>query len=141
MRRYIVLALAVLLLIAADNPTKDETQEDANRLQGIWTVVSAEVDQQPDNAFTGKIMVVGSRFVILPKDLSLDEPEKLHYRLDATQNPKTIDFTINSQLYLLGIYELNGDTFRLCYSDIYNERPTEFTSKGQVLIQFRRAEQ
>lgn len=73
--------------------------------------------------------------------IRLDEPGKLHYRLDATQNPKTIDLTIDSQPYLRGIYELNGDTFRLCYSDIFNERPTEFTSKGQVLIRFRRAEQ
>jgi uncharacterized protein (TIGR03067 family) len=58
--------------------------------------------------------------------------------LDPTKTPKAIDFEITSGTYkgvvYLGIYELDGDTLRICFAMPDRPvRPTEFTAgKGSV---------
>jgi uncharacterized protein (TIGR03067 family) len=67
-------------------------------------------------------------------------------KIDATKNPKTIDLEITAGEYkgvvYLGIYELDGDTLRICFAlPDRAERPTEFSaSKGTVraLSEFKR---
>jgi uncharacterized protein (TIGR03067 family) len=59
-------------------------------------------------------------------------------KIDATKNPKTIDIEITAGEYkgvmYLGIYELDGDTLRICFAlPDRPERPTDFSaSKGTV---------
>jgi uncharacterized protein (TIGR03067 family) len=66
------------------------------------------------------------------------------YQIDPTKKPQTIDFTplkggrAEAQgKPQLGIYELDGDTFRYCVAYSGNPRPTEFTTNkpngGQAL--------
>ena len=60
--------------------------------------------------------------------------------IDSSQKPKHIDLDVNNQT-LKGIYELEGDTLKLCYNLISRERPTEFASKpdsGLVLVIHKR---
>jgi uncharacterized protein (TIGR03067 family) len=67
-------------------------------------------------------------------------------RIDAARNPKTIDLEIMAGEYkgivYLGIYELDGDTLRLCFAlPDRPVRPSEFSaSKGSVraLTEFKR---
>jgi uncharacterized protein (TIGR03067 family) len=66
--------------------------------------------------------------------------------IDPTQNPKTIDIEVTAGAYkgvvYLGIYELDGDTLRICFAlPDKPERPTDFSAaKGTVraLSEFKR---
>src|SRR5262249_52638914 len=50
--------------------------------------------------------------------------EKVQFRVDSTKKPKQIDFGEGAQ----GIYELDGDTLKLCWDQQAksNGRPTKF---------------
>jgi uncharacterized protein (TIGR03067 family) len=62
--------------------------------------------------------------------------------IDATKNPKTLAYNVNygAGLYL-GIYEIDGDTFKECLTEGSKERPKEFTAKagsGNQLLIYKR---
>ena len=60
--------------------------------------------------------------------------------LDATKQPKTIDLDVNGRV-LKGIYELDGDSLKMCYNLNDEARPTEFVSKpdsGLIVVVHRR---
>ena len=66
-------------------------------------------------------------------------------KIDPTKKPKTIEFTFTEgQLQgktSLGIYELQGDTFKYCRAAPDKPRPTEFSSKEgseQTLVVYKR---
>src|SRR5262249_47235108 len=56
------------------------------------------------------------------------------FKVDLTQKPKTIDITFTEGpekgKTVLGIYELEGDTYKLCLSLKDKDRPKEFVSKA-----------
>ena len=60
------------------------------------------------------------------------EPDKGTYTLDATTKPKRMAITgtagPNSGKTFPAIYELKGDTLRICYDLSGAKRPTEFKS-------------
>ena len=53
--------------------------------------------------------------------------------LDPSKKPKTIDYQMTGGYTKgqkqLGIYEVDGDTFKSCFSKPGAERPTDFTTK------------
>ena len=60
-------------------------------------------------------------------------------RIDPAAKPKTMDILgtdgPNQGKTFLAIYELNGDTLRVCYDLTGKVRPTEFkTRKGEALF-------
>jgi uncharacterized protein (TIGR03067 family) len=65
--------------------------------------------------------------------------------IDPTKTPKTIDFKptegADAGKTFLGIYEIGGETRRLCYAEAGRDRPAEFFAKsgsGHVLVTFMR---
>ena len=50
------------------------------------------------------------------------------YTLDPSTTPKSIDMTTGGRTKP-GIYDLQGDTLRLCMSENTDERPTAFDSQ------------
>lgn len=127
----LLLALAGLsgFAKAAEVPTDEELAKVKAELKGTWQVTSAEeggvmlpagVISQLKHIFDGDalIMVVG-------------EKEKLaQYKLNPTVSPKTIDI-IRKDEVALGIYELEGDTLRICLTKDL-QRPTKFESKSET---------
>ena len=66
-------------------------------------------------------------------------------KLDPTKKPKTIDITYTGGerkgQAVLGIYELEGDAFRVCVARPGDERPAEFSTKdgsGRTLVAYQR---
>jgi uncharacterized protein (TIGR03067 family) len=71
---------------------------------------------------------------------------------DRSQNPKTFDVGASSgddtrpNLEWSGIYEIEGDTLKLCFTEFKrgggkDERPKEFKSNPALLVVLRRVKQ
>ena len=124
--------LAISLVARADAPT-----DDAQAMQGTWTPTTAELGGQamPD-------ALLKSISLKLDKDHYEahvgDKSDKGTYTLDTASEPKGMSITgtegPNRGKTFLAIYQLDGDTLRVCYELSGEKRPSEFkTSKGTTL--------
>jgi len=123
--RLCLVVAASLAAFAADKP------DDSKALQGIWRPVKAELGGQPM-----------TEAVLKSTSLKLDNgkyevsvggnPDKGAYLLDSSSKPKGMTITgtegPNSGKTFPTIYELKGDTLRICYDLSGEKRPTEFKS-------------
>jgi uncharacterized protein (TIGR03067 family) len=141
MKRRLLLVLAVGLVAGAD-AAKDEARKDLGQLQGEWKLVSATRDGRamPEDMVKAlKATIKGDKFTIA-RDGKAVEGGGL--KLDATKKPKGIDMALGGgNQTALGIYELSGDSFKLCYSPPGKDRPKEFGAEegtGNTLSVWRR---
>ncbi len=126
---------------------------------GSWLIVSGMVGQAPDEAAVKKelakfegawrydsmemdgksIPLVGfedARLTIKGKDFVSKEVGATHkgtFSLDLAKKPKTIDVIFSEgpeagKVYK-GIYELDGDTYKVCMAVPGKDRPTAFETK------------
>jgi uncharacterized protein (TIGR03067 family) len=123
---YIGLAVAASLTALAADPT-----DDAKAIQGNWKPVKAELGGQPmaDTVLkTITLKLDHGKYDVLVGD----RPDKGTYTLDSTSNPKGMTITgtegPNRGKTFPAIYELKGDTLRICYDLSGAKRPTEFKS-------------
>lgn len=120
---------AVSLVRAEDDPAK----KDLAQIQGEWSMVSGTADGFEIPAE----MVATARRVCKGNDVTATVGDrtilKAKFTLDPSKTPKTIDYDVqqgsNAGKKILGIYELNGDTFKACFGAPGAPRPTEFSSK------------
>src|SRR5262245_35951176 len=127
-------AAAVALLLAEPWFREDPVKQEMMQLQGTWRVVRAEINGQPADIslFQKPYVVQGNR--ILTGSAGGDD-QGLVFRVDPGQNPKTIDLIIpgGEEKAIPGIYELQGDTLKLCMRwGPGKERPTEFRVKSML---------
>jgi uncharacterized protein (TIGR03067 family) len=123
---------AVALLSAADAAQKP--QRDGDRIQGTWTVTSSEREGKKEpgtekDPLQLEFAADTFRF-LLPAGARHKQP----YKLDPSKKPKTIDWLDGGKngpsKPLLGIYELDGDTLKICWGKEGGERPQEFQTKA-----------
>jgi uncharacterized protein (TIGR03067 family) len=130
MKRTALMLLAVGLLIAADD--KDAAKQDLDKLQGEWTLESGERDGQaiPEEFVKSLKRVIKDNTSVVSRDG--EALSKSTFKLDPTKKPKAIDITLEQEKDkpILGIYELDGDTFKICYGQPGGERPKEFSAKA-----------
>src|SRR5262249_32555064 len=120
-----------------------DTEKELAKLTGIWKVVSLERDgvkatadelkQMPLVTYKGSDCYWGGNEGGLGGTIA---------SFDPTKNPKTIVYKVNygAGIYL-GIYEIEGDTFKECLTEGSKERPKEFTAKpgsGNQLLIYKR---
>ena len=128
-------ALSAGLLVAAD-AKDDAVKKDMDALQGKWQVASMERDGEAVPVAKDAVRVItGDKYeMTLFPDLKIEGK----FKIDPTAKPKTIESTATSGPYkdqeLLGIYELDGDTLKICYALPGKDRPTEFKSKEGVML-------
>ncbi len=118
--------------------------EELKRFKATWRFVDIEVhgDKLPEKAFEKDTLVLkGNQFT------SYVAGKVVHglFKIDPLAKPKTIDIIFtegpgkgHSQK---GIYELDGDTQKICIAMPDQPRPTEFASKpdsGQILEVLKR---
>ena len=118
MRSAIISCLALGVLTAA------ATADDANKMQGSWTIVSSLDDgQDVKNEIGGRVRISDTEIIL---DFT-EKKDSLSYKLDPSKSPKWIDL-IGKKVTYLGIYELDGDTLKICFSESGKERSTKFES-------------
>lgn len=125
-------ASALLLPASAARPDTAPA-EDVELLQGTWDFRSLEVEGNPlpQEAIQGwKIEVRGQNFTTS----SSGPTYKGTFKVDAAKAPRTIDLAFtegpDAGNTALGIYELNGDDWRICFDVSGKGRPQEFASRA-----------
>jgi uncharacterized protein (TIGR03067 family) len=117
------------LLVAADD-AKDELK----KLEGTWSMVSGEQDGKKLDAD----IVKGAKLVIKGDDHDVKvgkDTFKGTHKIDPSKKPKTIDAMDTEGKFKgktsHGIYDLESDTFKVCFAEPGKDRPKEFsTTKG-----------
>jgi uncharacterized protein (TIGR03067 family) len=107
------------------------SRDDAAALQGTWKPVTGEMAGQPMSDSLLKVISLkldNGKYVAFVGD----EPDKGTYTVDSTTTPKSMVVTgtegPNKGLVFPAIYELDGDTLRICYDLSGAKRPAEFKS-------------
>ena len=129
-----VALLCAFLALGARLSDDDSSKKDLAALQGEWTMVSGENSgtQFPaEVAKTGKRVCKGDELTVTFGGMTII---KATITLDATKDPKTIDYKLtdgpSKGKVQLGIYELKDDTFKSCFAAPDHERPTAFETKA-----------
>jgi uncharacterized protein (TIGR03067 family) len=141
----LTLAAAGLLLAGADAPS-DDVKKEMEKFQGTWslTAITRDGEEVPAEELAElRLVIKGDKRVVKAGD---EVKSQSTYKLDPTKKPKAIDVTMSegplAGRTLPGIYEIEGDTQKLCLTlEEGAERPKEFTSKpgsGHLLQVFKR---
>jgi len=121
---------AISLAAAEDNPA---IKKDVAQLQGEWSMVSGIADGQPMPDEMRKQM----KRVCKGDEITVTAGGQIFIKakvsIDPSKKPKTIDYEMTDGFTKgkkqLGIYELDGDTFKSCFGAPGAERPKDFTSQ------------
>ena len=122
-----ILTFGIVASIRADDPKPKK--DDAAAMDGKWAMTSGEM---AGTAFPAE--VTKSLTLILDKGkytVKSPGPDDLGTTtIDATKTPKELDIKgtegPNKGKTILAIYELDGDTLKVCYDLEGKKRPTEF---------------
>jgi uncharacterized protein (TIGR03067 family) len=139
MKPMCFLLLTTGALLAVNSRDKDDAAKgDLDKLAGTWVTVSLVnngktlVDEKnpPKDGSATKLAYEGNKWLIKVGDKTVASGT---FNVDATKTPKEIDIFDESGMKndktKLGIYELDGDTYKYCLAPAGKPRPTEFTSK------------
>ena len=148
MKSIRTLVLLTVIGAALSVSSADDSQaakKDLAQLQGEWTMVSGSADGQPMPAEMAKQMKRVCKGDELAVTMAGNTFFKAKITLDATKTPKTIDYAMTEGItkgkQQLGIYELNGDTFKSCFAKPGAERPADFKpGEGRTVSVWKREE-
>jgi uncharacterized protein (TIGR03067 family) len=131
MRNTMLLILCATLLPVSQAFSTDADEKDIDKMQGDWALASYVIDGtklSDDEAQSLFRTVKGDQYTVLLFDKVIT---KGRFKIDPKKNPKTIDSYPEgvSDKAVLGIYELQGDTLKICSAPLGKERPTKFESQ------------
>ncbi len=123
--------------VLADDPppSRQAALDDLKKLQGTWECVKMERegDEIPPEHFKGSSVVYENDLATLYRDGEFFRRGII--TLDPSKTPKRINTWDLGGPYadesVPGIYEIDGDTLKICFSRPKIERPKEFTTKKE----------
>ena len=121
----IALLTASVLIASAGDP------HDTKAVQGNWSPVKAELGGA---AMSDAVLkTISLKLGEGTYDVSVaGNPDKGTYKVDSSTTPMSMDITgtegPNKGRTFPAIYEISGDTLRICYDLSGEKRPTEFKS-------------
>src|SRR5690349_20333496 len=128
-----LIGLAAMFISSTRAEENAAVKKDLALMQGEWSMVSGSADGQAMPDGTRKQMKRVCKGDETTTTMNGRIFIKAKITLDPSKNPKTIDydmtdgFTKGKKQH--GIYEVDGDTFKSCFSKPGAERPVDFTSK------------
>jgi uncharacterized protein (TIGR03067 family) len=121
-----VLAFGLTMGVNAKDKDNDET------LQGTWTLIAGEANGEPlseEQLEGGKLVIDGNQYSVTLNDVGTVTGVQV---VDTTLDPKTIDIVDASGPHegqtCLGIYEVEGDLFRVAFASPGKPRPANFAA-------------
>jgi uncharacterized protein (TIGR03067 family) len=139
MKAVCFLILTTVAMMGADGPGKDDPSKgDVDKLRGTWLTVSLVnngktlVDEKtpPKEGPATTLVYDGDKWMVKVGDKSV---AKGVFKIDSTKKPKEIDILdesgVKNEKTKLGIYELQGDTYKFCLASAGKSRPKDFSSK------------
>jgi uncharacterized protein (TIGR03067 family) len=148
MKGTALLILAASLALGAADAPKEAVKKELEKMQGDWVIVTGQRNGEPipEEQVKGlRRTTKGDKFILNVGGKTVGTAT---FKIDPTKKPKTIDIqpdAVEGQekpAPLLGIYELDGDNYKICYGPPGAKRPTEFASKagsGATLSVWKRA--
>ena len=111
---------------------KADLEKEVRKFQGAWTFESSETGgkELPASELAGLILTFeGDKHTVKKGNEVIQVGTQ---KLDPSRSPKAIDVTLTEGpkkgAVMLGIYEIDGDTLKVCFAAEGNKRPTEFKS-------------
>lgn len=131
MKLQAIIGVTISVFVGAFALAGGEQSKELKKLEGKWILVKGEADGKPlsDGDIKDSLLViVGNKHTVKVGDIRIVGT----HRVDAAESPKTIDATDTEGPYkdktVLGIYEIKGDTFSVCFAPPDKKRPTAFTT-------------
>src|SRR5579883_813704 len=123
--RTVVVALLCTLVLANSGRTgargdrKADVEKELEKFQGTWTFASVEAGGKKHSAAEFKGVTVtfaGDSFTVKKGNEVIQVARQ---KLDPSRSPKTLDVRVtdglNKGAVMVGIYELSGDTLKVCF--------------------------
>jgi uncharacterized protein (TIGR03067 family) len=140
MKVRVTAAAGLLLLTAASTwaqegptPREEAARKELLKFQGTWSFASFEDGKKTPQPNLKKrtFFVGGSVFLVREGDKVIQAGT---LRLSPAKSPKTIDAVVRKGDHegntMLGIYELTGDTLKVCFDPEGDGRPKKFAVKA-----------
>jgi uncharacterized protein (TIGR03067 family) len=109
-----------------------EIEKEIRKFQGTWTFESSAAGGKELPASVLKELVLtfeGNKHTVKKGEEVIQVGTQ---KIDPSRSPKTIDVTLtegpNKGAVMLGIYEMDADTLKVCFDSQGKKRPTEFKS-------------
>ena len=125
------LCAGAVLVMSAEGNQGDTAKDELKKLEGTWLLVMSEQDglkSDPNFVKNGKMVIKGNKMTVYGGKVKSTEANIV---LNPAKKPKTIDaiqtFGGPKGTKYVGIYELDGDSLKLCFSE--KQRPKDFTAK------------
>jgi uncharacterized protein (TIGR03067 family) len=133
-----VLAVCVAPVRVEERPSKREqgARKDLLELQGTWQLQSVEDSKKDKIDVKKRTLFVGGDLVLVQQGDKLVQAGQL--RLNSTKSPRSIDVVVRKGEHedntMLGIYELKGDTLKVCFDPEGENRPKKFETKKESAV-------
>ena len=133
--KLLVLAVSVTIAFAAANAGDDSAKQEMKKLEGTWTLVNGEMDGKAipaSDVKTASLVIKGNHHSVHIGRLAIEGT----HTVDPAKDPKAIDGLDDSadgkKQKRLGIYQVDGENFEVCFAPPGKVRPTQFNTQPDI---------
>jgi uncharacterized protein (TIGR03067 family) len=126
------------------NEQQSVSESELAPFQGSWKPVAVEVDGSPvppHEYQDARLVIAGDRFLLWNPLPDAGQRVEGSIRVDPSKTPKHLDLRLDGGQAFQEVYELEGDTLRVCYPVRGGARPTSLRTapgSGLSLAVYRR---